>query len=68
MTVLITDEELNWQCVSMPAGNAYPFRHLVQSLLGLAYAPLLRPVFPYLLCLFSAFHLEYIPRYSLDFA
>ena len=28
---------------------------------------LLWPIFPNLLCLFSTFHLEYIPRYFLDF-
>ena len=38
----------------MPAGNAYPSRHLVPSLLGL---------FPNLSCLLSTFHLEF-----LDFA
>ena len=44
----------------MQTGDAYPSGHLVPSLfLEIAYAPLLRPVFPNLPCLISICHFEY---------
>ena len=46
----------------MPAGNAYPFGHLVPScpFWDLLFLQLLRPVFPNMSCLFTTYHLEYL--------
>ena len=39
----------------MPAGNTYPSGHLVLSLLGLAYAPIVETSFPELVVSFLDF-------------
>ena len=64
---LVTDKGLNWHCVGLSTGNAYPSGHLVQSLLGLAYAPVVETSFLELAMISRLFTLN-IPRYSLDFA
>ena len=59
-------EHLQWG--DMPAGNAYPSRYIVPSLLGLSYAPIIETSFPEFPCLLSFFQLEFPLVFCLDFA